>query len=197
MRKEIGGYYSYNLYDTCYANNVFSPNSNRKWWSSVPLSMSVTEDVGGAVNDYPCPGDALNIWVNLTQARQALNVPLSSYFFNGDNGEGMHYDMTEKNVLPFYKECIEKNKLRILVYNGDTEYVMLQFMHSTCNYKPEKKIVLIIITSCMTSLFVQILYYVNHPPSIVLVHFIVSSFLKTSHWKSLCDLWVFPLILFY
>eukprot|EP01147_Barroeca_monosierra_P002794 gene2794-5639_t len=121
MRKEIGGYYSYNLYDTCYANNVFSPNSNRKWWSSVPLSMSVTEDVGGAVNDYPCPGDALNIWVNLTQARQALNVPLSSYFFNGDNGEGMHYDMTEKNVLPFYKECIEKNKLRILVYNGDTD----------------------------------------------------------------------------
>ncbi|EGD82306.1 hypothetical protein PTSG_02974 [Salpingoeca rosetta] len=118
MNTEIGGYYGYNLYDTCYAQHVFAPNpsSSRQYWSS-----AVGMGVGGALNDYPCPGDALNIWVNLTEARQALHVPVSSTFFNGDNGAGMKYSLTEPDLLPFYEHVVRNTSLRVLVYNGDTD----------------------------------------------------------------------------
>ena len=54
--------------------------------------------------------------------RKALHVPLDSTFFNGDNGEGMVYHLTEKNLMPFYQQVAKTTKLRVLVYNGDTEY---------------------------------------------------------------------------
>ena len=36
MKQEIGSYYSYNLYDTCYSENIFEP---RSYWSSHPQGM--------------------------------------------------------------------------------------------------------------------------------------------------------------
>jgi len=72
---------------------------------------------------YPCPGQAMAIWVNLTSVRVALNVPTNSYFFSGDNGDGFNYTLTEPDLRPFYGSLIKNstNKLRILIYNGDTD----------------------------------------------------------------------------
>ena len=52
---------------------------------------------------------------------QGASVPTDSNFFNGDNGAGMVYKSTEKNLMPFYQEVAKTTKLRVLVYNGDTD----------------------------------------------------------------------------
>lgn len=45
---------------------------------------------------------------------------------SGDNGAGFVYNVTEKNLLPFYLDTIRENKLRVLVYNGDAGAVHMQ-----------------------------------------------------------------------
>jgi len=77
--------------------------------------------LGGAVNDYPCPGPAMDIWLNRTDVREALHVPVDSNFFDGDNGVGFNYTSTYPDVLPIYGNIIKNNLLRVLVYNGDTD----------------------------------------------------------------------------
>ena len=72
-------------------------------------------------NNYRCVGDSTWDWTNSTAVRQALHVPLDSYFFTGDNGVGMTYHLTETDLQPFYKEVAKTTKLRVLVYNGDTD----------------------------------------------------------------------------
>lgn len=131
MNKAVGPYYSYNLYDTCYAQNIFDLRS-RTYWSSSPT-------LTGAVNDYPCAGPALNIYINRTDVRTALSVPTDSFYFrsvvavgtlvsysliSGDNGAGFVYNTTEKNLLPFYLDTIRKNQLRVLIYNGDAGWLL-------------------------------------------------------------------------
>ena len=39
----------------------------------------------------------------------------------GDNGGDFTYELTEGDLISWYKEIIATNKLRILVYNGDTD----------------------------------------------------------------------------
>jgi hypothetical protein len=39
----------------------------------------------------------------------------------GDNGVGFNYNVSEPNLLPFYKEAVLTTKLRIMVYNGDAD----------------------------------------------------------------------------
>lgn len=82
MSTSIGGYYSYNLYDTCYVHNLGGAPVN--YWSSMP-------NLGGALNDYPCPGMALALWLNRTDSRAALGVPADANYFSGDNGVGFNY----------------------------------------------------------------------------------------------------------
>jgi len=113
IETEVGGYYDYNLYDDCVGRNIFK--------RSIPLFESPRGPVGAALNDYPCPGNSMAIWLNRTDVRMALNVPTNSYFFSGDNGVGFVYSSTEKNLLPFYGNVIVNSSLRVLVYNGDTD----------------------------------------------------------------------------
>jgi len=135
MNTEVAGYFAYALYDTC-SQNVFQlqvppsflnqsssePYSPRNWFSNVPKRSSrLAEKVGGAENDYPCPGPAMDIWINRTDVRRALHVPINSYFFDGDNGVGFNYTSTEPNVLPFYEYVVKAKLLKVLVYNGDTD----------------------------------------------------------------------------
>jgi hypothetical protein len=115
MWNEIGGFFDYNLYDECFDLNIFK--KNRKWWDKSPPSRSLR----GAENDYPCPGSAMDVWVNRTDVRVAINVPVNSFFFSADNGNGMNYISTEPDLLPFYNEAITIYNLRVLVYNGDTD----------------------------------------------------------------------------
>uniref|UniRef100_A0A6B2L3B8 Carboxypeptidase n=1 Tax=Arcella intermedia TaxID=1963864 RepID=A0A6B2L3B8_9EUKA len=115
---EVGGFYDYNLYDDCIDRNIFFHRQQvvRTFWDkSYPLSLQA------ALNDYPCPGSAFDIWINRTDVREAINVPVDSYFFSGDNGAGFNYTETEKNLLPFYKEVLTNTNLKVLVYNGDTD----------------------------------------------------------------------------
>jgi len=118
---QVGGYFDYNLYDDCTYRNIFGlSNENRKWWGP-PSSRALGARVGGALNDYACPGPAMGIWLNHSDVRRALHVKVDSNFFNGDNGVGFNYSLTEPNVLPFYEHCIKNTSLNILVYNGDTD----------------------------------------------------------------------------
>jgi len=104
MFAEVGGYYDYNLYDDCEGKEIFN---NGK--------------LGEALNDYPCPGSAMDQWITRDDVKKALNVPLDSYYFSGDNGVGFNYTLTEQNLLPFYYHVIRNTNLRVLVYNGDTD----------------------------------------------------------------------------
>eukprot|EP00299_Pterocystis_sp_00344_P017932 c8977_g2_i1.p1 GENE.c8977_g2_i1~~c8977_g2_i1.p1 ORF type:complete len:497 (+),score=119.52 c8977_g2_i1:1-1491(+) len=115
---EVGGYYEYNLYDECWYENDFlrtrrTPKS-RKFWGGGKFT--------GALDDYACGGsNALRIFVNNTAVRKAINVPLDAYFFNGDDGQGFVYNLTENNLMPFYRRVATNTSLRVLVYNGDTD----------------------------------------------------------------------------
>jgi len=130
MQKAIGGYYDYNLYDECGSENVLSSvhrssrqilseGHKRQYWSSVP-PLSLRE--AGALNDYPCGGvGAMLKWLNATAVKEALHVPRDAAFFLTDNGVGFNYNLTERNLMPFYQHVNTNTSLRVLLYNGDTD----------------------------------------------------------------------------
>eukprot|EP00041_Stephanoeca_diplocostata_P019454 m.419853 g.419853 ORF g.419853 m.419853 type:complete len:463 (-) comp21310_c0_seq1:1157-2545(-) len=111
MDKEIGGYYGYNLYDACPHDGPFLRDITRprRTWGLPASSLTI---IGGALNDYACPGDVLNMWLNRSDVRSALHVPGQANFFSGDNGVGFNYTLTEPNLLPFYAHCAENTTLR-------------------------------------------------------------------------------------
>ena len=43
-------------------------------------------------------------WLNASAVKKALNVPPDAYLFLTDNGVGFNYSLTEKNLMPFYRE---------------------------------------------------------------------------------------------
>ena len=60
-------------------------------------------------------------WVVHPAVMAALHVPSDAVFVSADNGVGMQYDLTEKNLMPFYRDVAQNHpELRVLVYNGDT-----------------------------------------------------------------------------
>lgn len=108
MHKNKGGYFSYSLYDDCIYEEGFR--------------RGLAEDtLEGALNDYPCPGDAMRIWLQKDAVRAALHIQPNNKFNSADNGIGMNYTLTEPNLLPFYKHVMLNTTLRVLVYNGDTD----------------------------------------------------------------------------
>jgi serine carboxypeptidase-like clade I len=60
-------------------------------------------------------------WLNRADVRAALNIQSDNRFNSADNGVGMNYTLTEPNVLPIYEHARQKDGLRVLVYNGDTD----------------------------------------------------------------------------
>lgn len=98
---QVGGYYAYSLYDECTYDSAFALRS-----------------LQGGLNDYPCGTDrALQAWLKDPGVRSALHV--RSEYFAVDNAVGFDYTPTEKDLTGFYKEI--NGKLRVLVYNGDTD----------------------------------------------------------------------------
>ena len=55
----------YNLYDTCSHDGPFTVDE-RKSWGLHKLGATNTLGLGGAVNDYACPGNVLGEWLNRT-----------------------------------------------------------------------------------------------------------------------------------
>ena len=65
--------------------------------------------------------------------REALHVPTSANFFDGDNGAGMVYRNTEPDLRPFYQHVANSTALRVLVYNGDTDPAINSFVAQAQN----------------------------------------------------------------
>merc|ERR1712070_246148 len=61
------------------------------------------------------------IWTDSPIVRTAINMPLDANFFSGDNAVGMEYDLTEKNLMPFFNYLATETDVKSLVYNGDTD----------------------------------------------------------------------------
>mmetsp|Transcript_15704 Transcript_15704/g.39506 ORF Transcript_15704/g.39506 Transcript_15704/m.39506 type:complete len:589 (-) Transcript_15704:45-1811(-) len=114
-KKEVGGFFEYALYDECtYRNGL-------KWKQRLGL-----ETLHGALNDYPCgAGPVLEEYMALGDVvKDAFHV--KSAFFEVDNAEGdFEYIPTEPDLEPFYKAM--NDKLKILVYNGDTDPAITSF----------------------------------------------------------------------
>jgi hypothetical protein len=86
------------------------------------IDTALLKSLQGGLNDYPCGGVAASFkWLNHELVKEALNVPKDAVIFSGDNGDGFTYNMTEKNLLPFYQELVTNTSIRVLVYNGDTD----------------------------------------------------------------------------
>lgn len=145
---EAGGYFAYGLYDDCIYQEGLKRRKRRLGAASTaqPSSASLhrlgfgptglplgaapaSAPLSGAVNDYVCGGGvAQTVWTNQSVVRAALHVPLDSNFFDGDNGEGMVYRSTEKNLMPFYQQVAQETSLRVIVYNGDTDPSINSFL---------------------------------------------------------------------
>lgn len=127
--KQLGGMFAYSLYDTCWyenglmANSGRNPailNSGRNYWG--PPTQEDAYLLTGALNDYHCGGGkVVDKWLTHPKVKKTLNVEPDAYLFTGDNAKGFPYTLSERNLLPFYKEVVENTDLRVLVINGDTD----------------------------------------------------------------------------
>jgi hypothetical protein len=105
IRNEIGGFFTYSLYNDCpYRNGGL---------------------LQGGQNDYACGGGVvLEEYLKLEEVHKAFHV--TSDFFETDNAEGdFDYTPTEPDLTGFYKEI--NGKLKVLVYNGDTDPAITSF----------------------------------------------------------------------
>ena len=129
---EIGGFYDYNLYDDCiYQDDIRRRRRQLTTSTTTPiavpslahLSSAANPAIGAAVNDYICGGGpAQEDWASQPSVLESLNIPDNAVFFSGDNGVGMNYTLTEKNLMPFYIDiALNHPEIRSLVYNGDTD----------------------------------------------------------------------------
>jgi carboxypeptidase C (cathepsin A) len=115
VKSEIGGYFEYALYDRCIYRNGLLKSRPR---------------VRGALYDYPCGGGpVMESYFKMDAVKDAFHV--QSDFFEVDNAEGdFDYTPTEPDLSGFYKEI--NGKLRVLVYNGDTDPAINSF--ATANW---------------------------------------------------------------
>lgn len=113
VKSEMGGLFEYALYDECtYRNGLLA-------------TREIDPQLGGALNDYPCgAGPVLEQYFRLDAVKEAFHV--ISDFFEVDNAEGdFDYTPTEPDLSNFYHEI--NGKLRVLVYNGDTDPAITSF----------------------------------------------------------------------
>jgi len=128
MDDQIGGYYSYDLYDDCGSENVLLRKSDwrrRRDTRQNNFNMIPSSHTSGG---HPCGGvGAMLTWLNTSAVKDALHIPEGALFFLTDNGVGFNYSTTEKNLIPFYESVQRNTSLRVLVYNGDTDPAINSF----------------------------------------------------------------------
>jgi hypothetical protein len=124
LDRQAGWFYEYDVFSECWYDGDFAPPIAVPEFLRGRGGRKSRVSIGG--KEF-CGGDAqLYKWVNLPQVRRALNVPLNAQFHDGDNGVGFRYDLTEKDLRPFYRQLAQKkssasDKIRVLVYSGDTD----------------------------------------------------------------------------
>eukprot|EP01065_Artemidia_motanka_P025673 TRINITY_DN30652_c0_g1_i1.p1 TRINITY_DN30652_c0_g1~~TRINITY_DN30652_c0_g1_i1.p1 ORF type:complete len:499 (+),score=176.12 TRINITY_DN30652_c0_g1_i1:75-1571(+) len=106
-----GGWYQYDLYDDCPYSHGFAAPRRR----AVGSKVSPVAGVGVT----PCPGDAMQLWLERADVRAALGLAPGANFFNVD-GSWPQYKSTVGTVLPIYKKAVDAG-LRVMIYNGDTD----------------------------------------------------------------------------
>lgn len=159
MDRQIGGFYGYNLYDSC---NVASPfdvaseevphntscsvhlhdryvGRERRWFSSHPQRQRSSQGYPHYVIShvgYPCFGYAIQTYLEkIPSVRSAFHVPLDAHYFSADNGVGFNYTLTERNVLRIYKRILDETSLRVLIYNGGTDPGINMFITQSIYFK--------------------------------------------------------------
>lgn len=111
LRNTVGYFNVYNLYDECWD----APD--------LPGMLKTTK-----YQAYPCGGDlALSTYLAREEVLKALHVPSNAFFFSGDNGVGFTYTATVGNLMPWHKSTALDSKLRVLIYNGDTDHDLNAF----------------------------------------------------------------------
>ncbi len=144
INSEVGGYWVYGFYDDCWYENDIRRNrklidvspslaggGSAQWsYHGPPIAKTVPHALGDVTtaeayiggNGYVCGGPtAQRDWLSRSEVKAALNVPEDAVFFQCDNGGDFVYELTESDLVSWYKEIINQNKLRIMVYNGDTD----------------------------------------------------------------------------
>eukprot|EP00930_Biecheleria_cincta_P095710 TRINITY_DN8764_c0_g1_i2.p1 TRINITY_DN8764_c0_g1~~TRINITY_DN8764_c0_g1_i2.p1 ORF type:complete len:539 (-),score=80.92 TRINITY_DN8764_c0_g1_i2:95-1624(-) len=127
MDEEKGYSFAYNLYDECYdfaLSGAMKWHEQRSWWGPprAQSRASPTEEQSWHMDGSPCGGTAaLAQWVNAPTVKQALHVAKEAYFCTGDDCVGFTYNRTEPSLVLWYKEVVEQNRLRILIFNGDSD----------------------------------------------------------------------------
>lgn len=113
----------YNIYDTCAGDTLTYEEKRTLAFSrkvavtpDTPHSVSHPSLFGGALNDYPCGGDAaVDKWLAQPDVVAALHVKA--------NNIGMNYTWGPSDfsgdLRPLYKELAQK--YRMLIYSGDTD----------------------------------------------------------------------------
>lgn len=134
MDKEKGYNFAYNLYDECYDFALSKPP--RRWYEHRQFGPPTVRPKRGQMlpqsglpsfekehmDGSPCGGTAvLPYWVNASAVKKALHVAQDAKFFTGDNGVGFTYHGTEPDLTHWYKTIAENKRLRVLIYNGDTD----------------------------------------------------------------------------
>jgi serine carboxypeptidase-like clade 1 len=129
----LGGYYGYNLYDTCSAGGVFLPGhvKHSGWGRKVPVNPQRRHNGNplGPVSHtgYECSGSAMDIWIALPAVRTALGVAVNSNFFDTDNGVGFVYHATFENVLPIFSR-LRSSGIRTATFSADADPALNTFV---------------------------------------------------------------------
>eukprot|EP00924_Labyrinthula_sp_SR-Ha-C_P002183 maker-scaffold_19-snap-gene-3.5-mRNA-1 protein AED:0.01 eAED:0.01 QI:48/1/1/1/1/1/3/12/494 len=122
MRKQVGYYFDYNLYDECWDEGLF-PNA-----TSIESCLPHFERKLPEYKEYPCGGgEILEKYIDTPEFREAFHIPEDVKFFSGDNGVGFNYTSVVRDLRPFYKSIVSDYDLRVLIYNGDTDPALNSF----------------------------------------------------------------------
>jgi serine carboxypeptidase-like clade 1 len=126
MMTQIGTYNVYNIYDTC-GNDQRRRLEEVKSFTQLNAEMSVntvtvetaqsfrvSAGYSAALNDYECGAEtAMDAYLADPSVIAALHVQADTV--------GMQYTKTATDLLPLYKDLVNRHPDNILIYSGDTD----------------------------------------------------------------------------
>jgi carboxypeptidase C (cathepsin A)/drug/metabolite transporter (DMT)-like permease len=124
VTRDVGGYFEYSYFDDCWYENDFSSTSSQRKLRAKPgfTSSLPTYTYRTGLDGYACGSDqAMFEWLSHPSVKAALHVPVDAAFYQVDNAEGFPYYSTEADLLSWYQRIVAEKKLRVLIYNGDTD----------------------------------------------------------------------------